>query len=513
MSRFPTKSSMILITSEVIVRMLGLLFATRLLLLFGAKTTTEFRMLLPMLTVGLAFTTTGIPQALTRLIANYEGRKRPYSLCNLLLAAWVQAGLWAALFIFVLFEMNRGRIWQPPWSPLQTDTLVLLSVLTLVLSMNGPLRGVLFGVGNTVLPAIASVLDIVVRLTCVTVMSLVPTKAVSLNTMLLMTLSGEAAILLFFTFTFRLKTSSVSSTPYRSAEHASPFHIFRLAMGSTVQAMVAGLGYAVELPLAMRLLNQSSNPADSVQTLAAYALVGIPVLCTPMVITDSVATALLPSAARNLFANSTLLGHYLNHVLRIVLLVAGPFVVTMWLGAPDILSWFGLKHGTSLLSWLAPSAIPLYLQAPLAALLLARGQTRHVILAGILSDGCRIFVLWLCIHQFRMTGNALPTAFGISTVIYTTVLLFRMKMYVKVTIPWRTLWHAGQSVIILAAILLVSLHSQRFNLQAHPFAWSFIALVAVLGVYHLNGEIALHRAHNSETREKLFTDSSVGKYP
>jgi O-antigen/teichoic acid export membrane protein len=466
----PIRESGILSIADGIARLLGLLFLARFVIEMGLSESAAFRILLPLLGVAASFGSIGVPQALTRMFAGGAGSLR--TAAHAALAAMLVSAA-ALVSLCALAALRGGQ------SGVELASLCAVALPLLLLNcLTGSLRGILFGLGSTYAPAFAQVLEIGTRLGVLTVLwPLVkhdlPAPGAQVGLYILTT--GEAATALFLGVVLRitLRRNPVPTTPAAALRLPA---VLRMACAPAGQALLASLGYALELPLAEAWLSQTLDPARARHLIADYSAVALPLLCAPMVLTDGLATALLPSVSANLSRTSLQLRRLVGAVALIAIPVAAALIVL----APLLTASFGSRSAATLLLALAPLTLPLYLQAPLSSLLQAAGRSRALLIAGLFGDAARLGMLYAAIPLWHLTHAALPLACTAAVCVQTAILLrLALQATRRTALPWRTIRHAFGAALPLTAILISGLHAPpALALPAHPLAWCLFAVAA-----------------------------------
>lgn len=521
---FPLRESGILSLSELIARILGLLFLAHFVKGLGLAESAAFRTVLPLIGVAAALGSIGLPQALTRLFAAHQAAletgqqtKSRRSLAarsgtsaatwqktastastavpaSLLLSALL-AVLCTALLTICGLQALLAATSHPSINKEELHALLAMTApLLLLMCATGSLRGILLGLGHTYAPALAQILEVGSRLLVLLALLPLVLEKGSLSAeplplaigglplsgaqFGLLTLTvGEAAAGMFLgwmlmrslrqrgvrvtpsavftrdkntrsnTFTrhaayTRGQNTRSTSSPFTSTRTAYPtlrrslrpfFSILRMSLAPTGQALLASLGFALELPLAHEWLTQAHGEAAADRLIAEYAAIAIPLLCAPMVLTDGLSTALLPTvAAERSRSGRRELAQQTQKVIAAVALIALPATGAFFLLAPQLAAWFGSARAAPLLLLLAPLALPLYLQAPLSSLLQAQGYSRALLFAGLCGDAVRLGGLWLGLTVFHLTATGLALAFGASVLTQTLLL---MALLLRLTPP------------------------------------------------------------------------------
>lgn len=484
---FPVRESSILSLSELVSRLLGLLFLARFVAELGLEESAEFRILLPLLGVAATLGSIGLPQALTRLFASAvleAGRPVPRSLLQ---AAW-RGTVCAAGFALLTMSLLAVLTVQDGIEKSEFARLLETAVpLLLLMCVTGSLRGMLLGLGSTYSPAFAQLVEVGVRLAALVFLlpylSVEHAHAAEVGILTLTAGEGVAGLFLGTVLWIEVKKRGV----VRDKTPGSLFSLLRMSFAPTGQSLLASLGYALELPLAHELLSRSHGEAAASQLVAEYATIALPLLCAPMVLTDGIATAHLPVAsAERAASGGRAFAVHLRRIIGAVMMVAIPATGAALVLAPTLAGWFHAPNAAMMLLLLAPAALPLYLQAPLSSLLQAQGRSRALLYAGLLGDAVRLgtivaaFGLW----QFGRTGFAL--AFAASALVQTGSLLVMLRQYTTLIVPWRTLYRSVQAALAAAALLQLALHAPK------PFSFAALPLVWAVGAMLLAGWILLY---------------------
>jgi len=482
---FPLREWGVLGAAELVSRVLGLLFLAHFIAKVGIVESAGLRILLPLIGVAAAFGSIGLPQAVTRLLAvRATDGPVPRSCLRAVLLATVCAcagtlALLAAVGSLASAGANNGA------------ALLLLfeaaAPLLLLMCVTGTLRGLLFGLGSTYGPALAQVLEVGTRLAALLWALPLLGASDSALTGIWTMMIGEAAAgsllaLLLWKILSRRETSQLPTGPRAGRDFLT---LMRMSFAPTGQALLASLGYALELPLAQEWLSRTHGGETALHAIAEYSAVAIPLLCAPMVVTDGMATALLPHAASERAKHGTRVWSVqVRRTLGAVAMVALPVTGGMIVLAPLLTSWFGTPGAAPLLAMLAPLILPLYLQMPLSSLLQAGGRSRALLAAGLCGDAARLGALWLALGPLGLGREGLLAAFAASVLTQTTVLLLMARTLAPLPIPWRTFGDALQAALSVSALLLLGLHAPApFALQGQPLLW--LALTLLLLLLHL----------------------------
>ncbi|MGB8955619.1 MAG: oligosaccharide flippase family protein [Tumebacillaceae bacterium] len=449
---FPIRESSILSLAELVSRLLGLMFLAHFVTHLGLQESATFRMTLPLVGIAAAFGSIGLPQALTRLFAStshHEKHPVPRRDLQTALAATLGAAAVTALLLTALsWLVTREAFDRRDLARLLEATAPLL----LLMCATGSLRGILLGLGSTYAPALAQVLEVATRLTCL--LLVIPFGADSAQAGLFTMTIGEAVAGLFLAVLLFMHVQK-RGLEKKHRPRGDLLPVLRMALAPTGQALLASLGYALELPLAQELLARTHGTASATAWIGEYAAIALPLLCAPMVFSDGIATALLPvAAAERAHAGFAAFSFYLRRAIGAVAMIALPATGALLVLAPTLTAWFDSASAGLLLVMLAPLTLPLYLQAPLSALLQAQGHSRALLTAGLCGDAARLGGLWLFLGASGLGRDGLALAFACSVLIQTSVLLVMAARIAPLSIPWQTLFRSLQAALGTALLLL-----------------------------------------------------------
>lgn len=192
----------------------------------------------------------------------------------------------------------------------------------------------------------------------------------------------------------------------------------------------------------------SSEVAAAQYGVASRFLVPVAVLLA------SYTSVLQPEATRRAAISRAALGDFLSRSLRLVTMLALPFVAGIWLLAREALTWlFGAKYGEAaiVLGILSTSALPLSLVMIVARGLVATGHQRVDLLAnvaGVLT--CSLFC-WALIPQFGARGAATAQLISMLVLIgieitYAARHLFKLEL-------GKTLWRCGAPLLVMSLVI------------------------------------------------------------
>ena len=206
---------------------------------------------------------------------------------------------------------------------------------------------------------------------------------------------------------------------------------------------------AIHWQLAAILLGRFGSEVAAAQYgVASRFLVPVAVLMA------SYTSVLQPEATRLAAVSMTALGEFLSHYLRLVLMLALPFVAGIWLLSREALTWlFGASYGEAAvaLGLLGASALPLSLVMLVARGLVATNHQRIDLLGNIAGVAtCCLGCLFL-IPRFGATGAAAAQLLSMIVLVGVEI-VYAARYLFKIEIG-KTLWLCVAPLLVMSAVV------------------------------------------------------------
>lgn len=378
------QGAMILLAAGLVNRLLG--FVPRIVLprMIGAEGVGLIQLVFPFMIVLLTVIAGGLPLAVAKLVAEADSRGDASAVNRIVRAAMGLAG-------FAGIAAAAACLGLAGWisSEVMTDDRVHSAFLTMIpilplAAISSVWRGYFQGKQNMIPTAYSSTTETLVRIVLSLLLAalFIPygLEAAAAGAVL-GTVAGEAAGLLILWRQLALdrrgsgNTRSLTEPPIRPREQSGEYRqLLRIAVPVTGSRLIGSLSYLLESILTAKSLAIAGLTAAAA-TAQYGALQGmvIPVLLLPGALTYSLAVSLVPSlseaAARKDWHT---IQKRLHQSMRLAVVTGAPFVALMGLLAePICMLLYGDDSMASMLRWLAPIAVFLYMQAPLQAALQA----------------------------------------------------------------------------------------------------------------------------------------------
>ncbi|MFC5700471.1 stage V sporulation protein B [Cohnella faecalis] len=378
------QGAMILLAAGVLNRLLGFVPRIALPRMIGAEGVGLVQLVYPFTIVLLTIIAGGLPLAVAKLVAEANSRNdkdaiRPIVRTAMSLA--IGLSLTAAAICIALADWISSRVMTDP--RVHAAFLTMIPVLPLV-GISSIWRGYFQGKQNMIPTALSQTVETIFRIvmTLIGAAALIPygLEAAAAGAVVGM-VTGELAglFVLWIQIVRDRKPEKTNADP--EAKTAAPRRansytrqLLRIAVPVTGSKLIGSLSYLLESILTARSLAAAGLTAAAA-TAQYGALQGmvIPLLLLPGALTYSLAVSLVPSLSEAAAREDWPTIHKrLHQSMRLAIVTGAPFVVLLGMLADPICTLlYGDDSMASMLRWLAPIAIFLYMQAPLQAALQA----------------------------------------------------------------------------------------------------------------------------------------------
>jgi stage V sporulation protein B len=403
------KGTLILLAAGMINRLLGFIPRITLPRFIGAEGVGLYQMGWPFLIVLITIITGGIPIAVAKLVAEAEAEKQTYRLPIILKISLTVTFLMSCLGIITCVY---GSKWIA--SHLLTDArasipITYMSSMLMFIGISAVLRGYFQGKLNMIPTALSQIIETTVRIIMVLVCSfLLLPKGIEYaagGAMLGVSIGEFAGMLLLIIVYFKSKSNGYR--PLHTRRKASNYRVvwceFKRICTISIPVTGSKLIGASSFMFESILIAQSlalAGISTSIATSQYGALQGmiIPILLLPSALTSSLSVSLIPSlseaAARR---DDQMIRYRLQQTLRISILAGAPFSLMMFLLAEPICFYlYNSIDIATMLKWMAPFALCIYIQAPMQAVLQALNQSSSALLNTFIGSILKLLLIyWL----------------------------------------------------------------------------------------------------------------------
>ncbi len=374
------QGTMILVVAGLVTRALGTIYRIVLSRFIGAEAIGLYQMAFPTMIMLITIVTAGLPIAVSKLVAEAEASRDQLK---------VKKVLWLALFLVgsiaiitsILFYFSIPFISKY----LLTDERVSLSLYAIVpiipiISISSVLRGYYQGKQNMLPSATSTIIETIFRMISGIALSFyfLPygpeyASAGAMIGMVIGEIAGNIILLIYYHFN-RSKSNKNYQFNYFSNffDRGIRKQLSRIAVPVTTSQIIGSIAYFIEPGVVAHSL-AIAGISTAMATAQYGQLAGMALLVTtfPTVVTYSLSVSLVPAvseaAAKN---NSFLIYKRLHQALKFAFIIGFPAATLMFIMAdPIAILLFDNTQVGHLIKIIAPFAIFLYIQRPLAATL------------------------------------------------------------------------------------------------------------------------------------------------
>ncbi len=489
------KGTMILLAAGIINRILGFIPRITLPRVIGAEGVGLYQLSWPFLAVILTLIVGGIPLAVAKLVAEAEYEKDESRVRTILI---VSLSLTTGLGI----AFTAICIAAAPWitSHLLTDSRVYYAFLSMspmivIIGISSVYRGYFQGRHNMIPTAASQVAETLMRIVTVILFAylLLPYGLeYAAAGAWLGTLAGEICGLAVLLYHFRRSHSSLGAVREESGGRKSSAivhlrRILHISVPVTGSKLVGSGSWLLESIMIAQSL-AVAGVATAVATAQYGALQGmvIPILYMPTALTSSLAVSLVPTLSEAAARRDMKTIHKrLHQSLRLALVTGAPCVVVMYVLAEPLCRFlYNDTDVAAMLKMMAPVALFIYFQAPLAATLQSLDKPGTALLNTFTGSAIKLalIVLLATKPQFGIIGAII--AINANIVLVTLLHWNSVVRTLKFSMKLADFAKVGLAMVVMGAVSMYVMaqpwtDSQLIRFMAACLIGSFIYLCCV----------------------------------
>lgn len=404
-------STIILMITGLIVRVLGFIYRIYLSNLIGAEGMGLYQLIFPLYSLIILTLTSGISVAVSKMTAASSESARDITSCAFKLITLTGVVISGLCFLFIDFLVNN----------ILNDQRTYLSVLVLVfciplVAAASAFKGYFYGLTRIVPTAISQTIEQVVKISFVMASAGWILKAGLEYACAIATLGtalGEIANLLSLYLIFIFKKDIIKikhplveldrkQSIYKEIVFTSvpiSFNRFIVSMMSTVEAML----------IPTRLLVWGLSHQQSMELFGKLMGMAMPIIFFPSIVTSSLATMLVPSISEGISSRSFKSVNYKISKSIQVTITIGVIFTALFIAFPDQISHAIYKKDNvgDLLLLLSSTCIFFYLQQTLLGILNGLGKQVISLRNSVIGNIIRIGFVWFCIPVSGLNGYVL----------------------------------------------------------------------------------------------------------
>ncbi len=477
----------VLIGASLVTRVLGFIYRIALTRLIGAEGIGLFQMVFPLLTLVLTIVTFGMGVSVSKLVAeSMVTGDRPRIRRILIVALGTTSSLAIVLTLaMVLFGHFFARY-------LFTDPRAYYPFITLtpiigIIAIASVLRGYFQGLQVMSTPAVASIVETLVRIVAVWViaaLSLAKGKGLEYAAasvsggMILGELAGCLYMYIIYRRKSRVSALVLPTNTGKTESLSKTLHaMLQIALPVTFSRFIGSIAFAIEPILVTRsLLLAGITTAMATRMYGEYSGMAIPLLVFPTVFTYSLAVQLVPSISEAMaVGRSELVARRLYQSFRVTALVGFPTsLILLQFATPLCESIFHHPNVAPLLAIMAPSGFLLYLQGPLSGILQGINKAGIAMRNSLIGSALKLIIIYLLASKPTVGIAGVAIAVSISVSLTTLLHINSVHRIIGFYVD------AADTAKILAATATIALfmHIMWANVSVLPLSASLILVIS-----------------------------------
>ncbi len=491
MSTKIAKGSMIMLIGSFIFRIGGFVYRISLAYLLGPTGYGILGLTLPLIGVLQLSAEGGIPPAIAKYIAQYEALNQPAMIRQIIKTSFkliIVMGLLLSLTIFILAKPLALDVLHQPLAVIPFQAVALITPFSVI---TGELKGVFQGfyqMRNLVITK-AFEQSFTIIFAIVLILANFYVAGAVIGTAIGYMAAGVAAFILFRKYVWK----HIRSNPRRSRRlnpHTSDetftlrkeLRLVKMLLFFSVPVVFSSLGELFMYDMGTWVIG-AYLPAQFVGYYAAAS----PIARLPLIISMSVATAVLPATSAALSVNNRdLITTYVNQAYRYVIIVVLPASLGIAVLATPIISLIfpGYELGSEALKILALGMLFFTLYTVSGSI--AQGMGKPVIPMVALGIGTAIELglSVILVPKYGINGAALATS--ISTFLLMVMVGWRTLKYVNVRLQYGDFGKIVIASVVMAIILLLIPTTYAYTSAYHMsiakiLAFVYIMVLALIG--------------------------------
>ncbi|RAL26618.1 stage V sporulation protein B [Thermoflavimicrobium daqui] len=459
--------TLVLVGAGFITKILGFIYRIALSRIIGAEGMGLFQMAFPILLFMMVITTVGLPVAISKLVSEAVGRNEEHRIRSILIVSIIIVTITSIIFtsFILLFAPVVASI-------LLTDERAIYSLLSIapiipIIAISSIFRGYFQGKQHMNPYALSTIIEQLVRIFTVLFLAqyLLPlgVEYAAAGAMIGMVV-GEFFGMIYLIYSFKKDPNRPLIGPaFKRKKIPSTKQFFKIlkdllrtGIPVTASRLISSLSYAIE-PI---VVSQSLAIAG-IATTTATALYGqlegmaIPLVFFPSFITYALSVSLVPAiseaAAKN---NMSLVSHRLAQAIRLSLIVGAPCAIFIYiLAEPLTLILYHQSDVAYLMKIMAPFAIFLYLQGPLASILQGLDRASVAMRNSIWGAVIKTILIFILASQPQLGINGVAIAVNCGLIIVTILHFISITRMISFTIHLRDLIKLGFALSIMGFVL------------------------------------------------------------
>ncbi|WP_181350548.1 stage V sporulation protein B [Thalassobacillus sp. CUG 92003] len=453
------QGTLILIAAGMVTRLLGFINRIVVARVMGEEGVGLYMMALPTLILAITLTQFGLPVAISKRVAEAEASGNTAKIKQILIVSLTLTGALSILFTTL---MIAGAPIIAKW--FLTDVralypLMAISPIVPITAISAVIRGYFQGRQNMKPQAVSQVLEQIVRISCVyflTHLMLPYGIEYAAAGAMFSVIIGELVSLLYMMRMFTIKKSFQLRHKWKNylgKGKETLNELLSIALPTTGSRLVGSITYFFEpILVAQSLAIAGLTTAETTRQYGELTGYLLPLLFLPTFITHSLSVALIPSISEAAAKGEKgLIQYRMTQSIRLSLASGGLATVVLMVFPIILLNlMYGTANAASLLTFMAPFFLLLYIQAPLQASLQAMDMAKPAMWNSVIGSIVKFVVLigLASQPQFGIQGVAIAMITGVLVVTFLHIV--SLMRHADFQVPWMVLFKTGLLMVILS---------------------------------------------------------------
>ncbi|MET3682519.1 stage V sporulation protein B [Alkalibacillus flavidus] len=438
------KGALILIVAGMISRLLGFINRMVLARILGDEGVGIYMLTLPALFFVITLSQIGIPVAVSKLVAEAHTNQQYHRIRQIVTTSLIITVSLSIILTGLLITL----------APYITTYLILddrtylsfiaISPIIVIVAISAVLRGYFQGLQNMKPQAIAQVIEQIVRIGFVIlfVQLTIPygLAAASAGAMASVVI-GEFVSLLYMYWCYKREQPALLTKSIPKAQSAIQDvykRLLNIALPTAGTKLIGSATYFLEpIFVSHTLLIAGYTISESTSLYGQLTGYIMPLLLLPTFITHSLSVALIPSISEaNANQHQQTVHYRIRQAIRLSFASGGVATIIFLLLAPTILNLiYNTESSSSMLTFMAPFFLLLYIQAPLQAALQALEFAKQAMINSLIGAAVKLITLWLLATKpsFGIDGVMLSIIAGV--IVVTLLHIVSLAKLIHFTIP------------------------------------------------------------------------------
>lgn len=470
--------TLILVGAGFITKILGFVYRIALSRIIGDEGMGLFQMAFPILIFAIVVTTAGLPVAISKLISEAEARNEQQRIRSIIVVS----------LILILISATIVTILILTFAPvianvLLTDERAIICLLAIapiipIIAISSVFRGYFQGKQNMKPYAFSQIIEQFTRIFTVLFLAhyLMPFGiAYAAAGAIIGMVIGEGLGLCYLLYSYKrdhqhpklFRIQKISERKYFKLNFRKTFFdLIRISVPVTASRLVGSFAYAIEpIVVAQSLAIAGVATATSTALYGQLEGMAVPLVFFPSFITYALSVSLVPAiseaAAKNQFR---LVEYRLAQAIRLSFIIGTPCAVMIFIIAEPLATLlYNHPEVAHLMQMMAPFAIFLYVQGPLASILQGLDYAHIAMRNSIIGAIIKIVLIFLLASNPALRIDGVVLAMNCGIIIVTIMHFFSISRIVPVTI------HLKSSIkLIFSSCCIGVLAYQIISLEQIP---------------------------------------------